>query len=115
MAGVTFSDSDSAPVPKFLNPDPGPKIFQIWESDSYSDSGYHRRIRNSAMYLFSNEMTLIKTAQTPASAENDNWFRIRVRFFTNFWLRIRVRKKNAETCRSRLRHSASVATSSKRV
>jgi len=25
--GVTFSDSDSAPVPKFLNPDP--EIFQI--------------------------------------------------------------------------------------
>jgi len=22
VAGVTFSDSDSAPVPKFLNPDP---------------------------------------------------------------------------------------------
>jgi len=31
VAGVTFSDSDSAPVPKFLNlgPDPGPAIFQI--------------------------------------------------------------------------------------
>jgi len=34
--GVTFSDSDSAPVPKFLNP--GPVIIQIWESDSCSDS-----------------------------------------------------------------------------
>jgi len=29
VAGVTFSDSESAPVPKFLNPDPGPAIFQI--------------------------------------------------------------------------------------
>jgi len=31
VAGVTFSDSDAAPVPKFLNtvPDPGPEIFQI--------------------------------------------------------------------------------------
>jgi len=31
VAGVTFSDSDSAPVPKFLNPgpDPDPPIFQI--------------------------------------------------------------------------------------
>jgi len=27
VAGVIFSDSDSAPVPKFLNP--GPAIFQI--------------------------------------------------------------------------------------
>jgi len=35
-----FSDSDSASVPKFLNPDPGTEIFQIWESDSCSDSGY---------------------------------------------------------------------------
>jgi len=32
----------------------------------------------------------------------------RVRFFTKFWLRIR--KKNAEPCRSRLRHSGSMAT-----
>jgi len=30
VAGVTFSDSDSAPIPKFLNPDPGPEIVQIW-------------------------------------------------------------------------------------
>jgi len=46
VAGVTFSDSDSALVPKFLNPDPGPEIFQIWESDSCSDSGYHWSNRN---------------------------------------------------------------------
>jgi len=45
--GVTFSDSDSAPVLKFLNPDRGPAILQIWESDSCSDSGYnHRSNRN---------------------------------------------------------------------
>ena len=42
MAGVTFSDSDSAPVPKFWNPDLGPKTFQIWESDFCSDSTCHR-------------------------------------------------------------------------
>ena len=29
VAGVTFSDSDSAPVTKFWNPDPGPAIFLI--------------------------------------------------------------------------------------
>ena len=45
-----FSDSDYAPVPKFLNP--GPAILQIWESDTCSDSGYnHRSNRNSPMFL----------------------------------------------------------------
>jgi len=37
-----------------LNPssDPGPAIFQIWESDSCSDSGYsHQSHPNSAMFL----------------------------------------------------------------
>jgi len=29
VAGVTFSDSDTAPVPKFLNLDLGAEIFQI--------------------------------------------------------------------------------------
>jgi len=49
------------------------------------------------------------TTQTPVTAEIKNW--LRVRFFTNYWLRIRVRKKNAESCRSRFRHSGSIATS----
>ena len=50
VAGVTFSDSDSAPVPKFLNP--GPAILQMWESDSCSDSGYkHRSNRDLPMFL----------------------------------------------------------------
>jgi len=52
VAEVTFSDSDSTPVPKFLNPDPGPAIFQISESDSCSDSGYnHWSNRNLPMFL----------------------------------------------------------------
>ena len=54
VAGVTFSDSDSAPVTKFFNPGPhpGPAIFEIWESDSCSDSGYnHRFNRNLPMFL----------------------------------------------------------------
>ena len=47
VAGVAFSDSDFAPVPKFLNPGPDPAIFQIWKSDSCSNSGYnHRSNRN---------------------------------------------------------------------
>jgi len=53
VAGVTFSDSDSAPVSKFLNP--GPAIFQIWESDSCSDSGYnHQSNLNLPMFLLKN-------------------------------------------------------------
>jgi len=43
---VTYSGgrshfSDSAPVPKFLNP--GPAILRTWESDYCSDSGYNNR------------------------------------------------------------------------
>jgi len=48
------------------------------------------------------------TTQTSATAEMAKWLRFRVRFFTNFWLR--VRKKNAESFRSRLRHSGSGPT-----
>jgi len=40
MAGFAFSDSYSAPLPKFLNPDP--MIFQIWKTESSSISGNHR-------------------------------------------------------------------------
>jgi len=50
------------------------------------------------------------TTQTPATAEIENWLQIRVRIFPNFRLRIRVRKKNAESYRSRLRHSESRPT-----
>jgi len=41
--------------------------------------------------------------QTPAAAEIEKWLRILVRVFTNLLLRIRIRKKNARCCRSRLR------------
>jgi len=48
VTGVSFSDS--APVPKFLNP--GPSIFQIWESDSCSESGYnHQSNLNLPIFL----------------------------------------------------------------
>jgi len=81
VVGVTFEDSDSAPVPKFLNP--GPAILQIWESDSCSDSGYnHRSKRNLPMFLPEKW-----PQQTPATAEMGKWLRLRIRFFTNFWLR----------------------------
>jgi len=39
VSGASFLHSESTPVPKLLNPDPGSKSFQIWESDSCSDSG----------------------------------------------------------------------------
>jgi len=54
VAGVTFSDSDCALVPKFLSPcpDPVPEIFQIWESDSCLDScDNHRSNRHLPMFL----------------------------------------------------------------
>jgi len=40
VAGVSFYGSDSASVPKFLNPGPdsGLALLQIWKSDSCSDS-----------------------------------------------------------------------------
>ena len=54
VAGVTFSDSDSAPFLKFpvSVPDPAPEILQIWESDSRLDSGCnHRSNHNLPMFL----------------------------------------------------------------
>jgi len=48
VAGVTFSDSDSTPVPKILRL--GLEIFQIRESDSCSDFSYHRSQPNLPMF-----------------------------------------------------------------
>jgi len=50
LAGVTFSDS--APIPKILNPNPvlDPKFFKILDSDSCSNSGNHGCNRNSSMF-----------------------------------------------------------------
>jgi len=49
------------------------------------------------------------TTLTPATVEIQKWLRILVRFFANFLLRVRFRvgRKNAESCRSRLRLSGS--------
>jgi len=52
VTGVTISNSDSAPVPKFLNPSRDTAIFQIWESESCSDCGCnHRFNRNLPMFF----------------------------------------------------------------
>ena len=50
VAVVTFSDSDSASVEKFLNP--GPKNFQTFKSDSCSDTDCHRCNCSSARPMF---------------------------------------------------------------
>ena len=52
MTGVTFLDSYSACVSKFLNPGPAPLFFQIWESGSSSDSGFNRKL---TMLLFKSD------------------------------------------------------------
>ena len=48
-----------------------------------------------------NGFTSEMTTQNLATTEIEKWLHFRVRFFKNFWPR--VRKKNAESCRSRLR------------
>jgi len=52
-AGVIFSYSDCAPVPKFLNPDtaPAPKSLQISENDPCSNSANHQWNRNATMMV----------------------------------------------------------------
>ena len=57
-----------------------------------------------------NSVCVFTQTQTP-TAENKKCLQIQVRFFTNSLLRLQVRKKNTGSCRSRLRHSRSVATS----
>ena len=65
VAGVTFSDSDSTPVPKFLKPDPALALIQILECDSCSESGCNLRSNSDFPILLLKEMT----TQTPAIAE----------------------------------------------
>jgi len=36
-------------------------------------------------------MIFIKTTDSPATAENKKWRQMRVRPFTNFWLRLQIR------------------------
>jgi len=57
-------------------------------------------------------VTFIKTTQTLAAAKNKKWLRIRQCFFHNFESDSGYGfETNVESCRSRLRHSGSVATS----
>ena len=94
VAGVTFSFSDTASVPKFWNP--GPAIFQIWESDPCSDSGYNYQSNlNLLMFLLKKWphrlMVLPKLKSDPGSGfsqifDSGSWTRI--------WKRIRKFVKN---------------------
>jgi len=95
---VTFSDSHSAPVPKFWirvrqffrfeNPTPVQTPATIIDPTVIHPCLYLRNDHTDSCYCQSGKVTPV-----------------RVRFFPNFWLRIRIRirKKNAESCRSRLR------------
>ena len=105
-AGVTFSDSDSAPVQKFLNPCAGPAIFQIWESDSCSDSGYnHPSNRNLTMLLlmkWPHRLLLLPKLKRDSGTGFSQIFDSGSGFAS---------ERNAESCLSRLRHSRSGSTS----
>ena len=107
-AGVILSDSDSAPVPKFLNPDPGPAIFQIWGSDSCSDSGYnHQSNLNLPMFLLKKwPHRLLLLPKLKSDSGSGSGF---PKFLTPG--PDPVRRKNAESCRSRLRPSGFGSTS----
>jgi len=59
VAGVTFSDSDTAPVSKYFNPCPDPAICQIRESDSCTDSGYNHRSNRNLLVLHKSEIFAI--------------------------------------------------------
>jgi len=88
---------------------------KIFESGSGSESGnfstlrirllFRLRLQSSIQPKFTHVFTSEMTTQTPATAEIEKWLRIRVRFFLNYWLRVRVqvRTNNAESCWSRLR------------
>jgi len=52
VTGVTFSESASVQ----MFPDPGSNFFQIWESDSCSDSVNHQCHRNLACLYWSNDI-----------------------------------------------------------
>jgi len=75
-----------------MNPDPVPTFFKF---DNLTPVQTPATIDETDIqqyfYLTNDTMTLIKTTRTPATAENKKW--LLVRFFTNFCLRIMVRKK----------------------
>jgi len=96
VAGVTFSDSDSAPVPKFLNP--GPAFFKFENPTPVKTLA---TIINAILIY---PCFYLRNGHTD-SCYCRNWKVTPDPVFSNYWIRdrIRVRKKYAESCRSRLR------------
>jgi len=64
---------------------------------------FRLRLPYSIQAKFTHVFTYEMTMQTPVTAEMEKW--LRVRFFTNFLLRVWTVMKNAESCHSRQRHS----------
>ena len=83
VARVTLSDS--APVPKIFNP--GAAIFFKFGNPTPFQTPAIINDPTKLYPCFYPEMT----TQAPAAAEIEKW--IRVRFFTNIWLRVRTNKK----------------------
>jgi len=82
---------------------------QIWGSDPCSDSGYnHRSNRNLPIFLL--EKWPHRLLPLPKLKSDSGSGSV---FLPNFWLRVWVRKKNAESHRIGLRHSGSSPTSVK--
>jgi len=106
VARVTFSDSNSASLPKVLNPgpDPAPAIFQIWESDTCS---------TPAIIIDPTEIypCFYLRNDHADSSYCRNWKVTPGPFFHKILTPCPdpVRKKNAESRRSWLRHSGSGA------
>jgi len=84
VVGVTFSDSDSAPIPKVLNPGPGTENFQIWESNSC----YNRCNRKLPMFFLLQKWPLRLLLLAKLTSD-----RIQVRFFKNFYSGSRSERK----------------------
>jgi len=66
------------------------------------------QLQTSIQLYFTHVFTKQMTAQTPATAEIEKWLRIPL--FPKFWLRVWIRKTNAESCRSRHQESGSGPT-----
>jgi len=97
LAGVIFSDSDLAPVPKFLNPVPA--ILEIWESESCSDSSYnHRSNRNLPMFSpkkWLHRLLLLPQWKSDSGSEP---------VFSQIFDFRSGSEENAESCQSRLQY-----------
>jgi len=119
VAGVTFSDSDYAPVPKFLNP--GPEIFKFENpipvpTQATIDATEIQQCLNLSSDIYKDSCYCRKWKMTPDPgaffSQNPGPFFHKRSVFSQK-IPIWFRKKTAGSCRSRFRHSGSVITSAK--